>query len=813
MARAMYAYVVFFTLLVVANCKLNCKPGTGYYATKQVVTESLLCEKSVVTQSACEARIRRLTHSAETIVNEVDSPQYPYGCVYFRSERRGIFNKYKSNTKCSTNHPCVCDDVCSPCHRNQYSDGGDTQCFECPRDKPYSLPRSEHCTKNPYNVFCEEGEGLLQEGKIYDRREGYCEDILTMKQCKALSGQLHRTFASGHYVRGPHGCSMHGDNFYFNEVHTVDQCSKEFPCKCSKRSCGVCPDGSHPEQHPAFGYECKECPKNYFSIGGKTCQPCEDGKNTAGKMGQSHCLGVTAEVKKMFDQIQAGLEKQKEITNDLSLKSSRLWQKEQIRLDHDKMMERRKSRDAAMESSSCKHDQMSETIIFPAVEVSEEIEKLESTTCLNTNRDEMLASVCSFTSDLDDIFQTESIELSAKSFFPNICCKERRASKLLVCSDPEGKIKRENIVPFALSQGGEYSPHNLYAEVTDSIKYNGYLHNGMKSLIDSLQFDEEIKGYIDRVFKDVSLCGPRLLDDPDSEAKLCQLLLPYKHTMHRFLQLIRHGIYNDSKGNHLRQALPNKVFLETVERSMVQRGKASGRLGKLDVQSMLNMKPLKNPGEKKCAGGSQFVSSELNKMKRNFCDGYSHVDLKDKRIKNVALHFLREEDIVSNNREMERLIENFRFQVVDTSCPSPLLTAKSISIQAVRADPLQEEKVWVAIAKLDSESDDGYLQSELPFCQQKDYLIGAKIQIKLYVDESNCCNGMRDYDECMRLHDTVLVKNTVQRKLKCSGRLREKIDGDGRHYVKTIDVTGTKFQVNGRIIKRRRLLQGRFGRC
>ena len=52
------------------------------------------------------------------------------------------------------------------------------------------------------------------------------------------------------------------------------------------------------------------------------------------------------------------LNKQKEVTNDLSVKSLRLWQKEQIRLNHDKMMESRKSRDAAREGESCEHDQM-----------------------------------------------------------------------------------------------------------------------------------------------------------------------------------------------------------------------------------------------------------------------------------------------------------------------------------------------------------------------------------------------------------------------------------------------------------------------
>eukprot|EP00944_MAST-04C_sp_MAST-4C-sp1_P013671 g13671.t1 len=785
----MFTCVVFFTFVVVANSKMNCKPGTGYRG-KGDIEEFWVgsCPVPVTTQSACESRIRMMI--PEAIVEEVDSSEYSYGCVYFKEEMRAIFNKNKESKKtCTGDLPCICDYLCLSCHRNQYSDGGDTQCFECPKDKPYSFPRStsNKCRKNLYNLVCKEGQGLLQESVVYDRRDGYCEDLLTEEQCKGISDKLYREFKSIESILTPHGCYMNknGNNFWFNKQATGNKCSKESPCKCAKRKCGICSDGSHAVKHPVYGYECKKCPVNYYSTGGQKCKPCEDGTTTSGRTGQTYCGGVSDHVRKKFDAIQAMLNKQKEVTNDLSVKSLRLWQKEQIRLNHDKMMESRKRQDAVSEGMSCTRDQMHGTVIFPALEVSEEIEKLEDTTCLSSNRDELLGAVCDFTSNLDEIFETESIKLSAKSFFPNICCKERSDSKLHECSDPEGKIKRENIVPFALSQGGQYNQHNLYAEVTDSIKYNGYLHKGITSLIASLKLAPEIKTYVDSVFKGVSLCGPRHVKFPHDEKPLCQLFLPYRHTMNRFLEVVRNGIELGK--------VSNNVFLQTVEHSMLQRGKASGRLGKVDVQSMLNMKPLKNAGEKKCTGGSQFVSSELKKMKKAYCNGYKHVDLQDKRIKNIALHFLKDKDVVPDNREMERLVEKFRYQVVDTSCPAPLLSANSISIQSVKADPLKEEKVWVAIAKLDSQSDDGYLQSQLPFCEQKDYLIGAKIEIKLYDDESNCCNGMRDYDECMQLHDTVLIDGVVKKELKCSGRLPEIKDGDGRHFIKTIDVTGTQF--------------------
>ena len=76
--------------------------------------------------------------------------------------------------------------------------------------------------------------------------------------------------------------------------------------------------------------------------------------------------------------------------------------------------------------------------------------------------------------DLDNLFQIQSIDKEAKTFWPNICCKERRDKTLEACEDPNGEINRTNIIPFALSQGGDYSRHNLYVEVTDTIKNNGY---------------------------------------------------------------------------------------------------------------------------------------------------------------------------------------------------------------------------------------------------------------------------------------------------------------------------------------------------
>ena len=47
--------------------------------------------------------------------------------------------------------------------------------------------------------------------------------------------------------------------------------------------------------------------------------------------------------------------------------------------------------------------------------------------------------------------------------------------------------------------------------------------------------------------------------------------------------------------------------------------------------------------------------------------------------------------------------------------------------------------------KFKTKSEDGYLQSELPKCKVKNYLIG-NVKVQAYVDSTNCCDGLRDYE-------------------------------------------------------------------
>jgi hypothetical protein len=845
----------------------------------------------------------------------------------------------------------------------------------------------------------------------------------------------------------------------FKSGQTVNACKPVQPKPCQSGH-EVTGDGI------TIPKECKPCAINHYnnkpSEADVKCEPCKNHLKTKGT-GQSKCIREFSEEYVMWklENIDKIMAEQKEKQNDLSIKNSRLWQKEQIRLQHDKLMQQRKSNDDKKEKESCENELKKGTVIFPAVEISNEVEKIEDTTCIDTNRDELLKSFCSFTSDLDNLFQIQNIDEEAKTFWPNICCKERRDITLEACADSNGKIERTNIIPFALSQGGNYSRHNLYVEVTETIKKEGYLHKGMIDLLNSLkQVDAKHKESaitaVNSFFNEVSLCGPRIIDAPDDKdnRKLCQLFVPYHHTMKRFYSAIevffheplhmqgakiaqtsivpnldgasnsfiqtnskidvklaatncackgtmvisglkqagddcgKHGYgYNwcwtvgnecgpsdsnnwkkctpavtiaaqvnkpsetkapncackdtagginvgDDCGKHgygynwcytvddkcgpddstnwkkceidhaatemaqnteeiktkaaesqskltntglskddvksmiaeatvslkselqtertllqnskiqiaalqsksaslenklrsngptmeniveehintlkseINTELTDAVTDDSVKKQLVQRQKH--RLGKhktasiKSIGSIMQLKPKFKSKNETCTGGNDlFGPTELASMKNSHCIGYKHLDLSSREIKNVAIHYLHNElseTMLNNSKYMNTLATALRYDVQDTSCPSKLFEAKDISIQQVNMDTLGNKKEWVAVVNLNTKDTNGYLQSELPYCKARGYLIAAKAQIKAYVDDDGCCDGVKDYNKCKVKDDG-----------KCKQKLIELKDQRDKPYSKDVILTGTNYMVKDTSMmdrrRRRRLLQ------
>merc|ERR1711871_1380356 len=471
---------------------------------------------------------------------------------------------------------------------------------------------------------------------------------------------------------------------------------------------------------------------------------------------------------------------------------------------HDDMMVKRKERDNMKERDFCKEEEEDGTVVFPAIDVPNEVEDIEDTTCIDTNRDELLKAFCSFRYDLDDLFKMQGRKETAESFFPNICCKERRDTKLEVCEDPSGRISREYIIPFALSQGGHYSRHNLYAEVSDALKKDGYLHKGMLDILKHMprsKARDRLQAQMNGFFGELSLCGPRVIDEPgtNGERQLCQLFVPYGHVLKHF--------YNELK--RLPLSTSRSQFLELNERRL---GKGMmDRQGKVGTASQITRQlgqtiQMKNkPSVKQqCKAGpkfSKFAKDEGSKSEHevkhgDFCKGVNHVDLMTPTIKNVALYYLKE-DIGKSDVDMLALQDDLRFEVIDKTCPSKLFDADDISIQQVAMNADGTIKDWAAVIKLNAD-EDGYLKSEMPKCQDAEYMPRAEVTVKVFEDKNGfkCCQGSKDVTKCDK-----------------SCRIPE-FRPRGKQMKKEVTVTGTVYEVKDTVSRRRRLLQrGRRGNC
>ena len=591
-----------------------------------------------------------------------------------------------------------------------------------------------------------------------------------------------------------------------------------------QRSCKLCAIGTFNDQEGQSNVDsCKQCGTGKFNSkrGQAKCLECPVGTIVTGD--HSRCIdeGISKSVKNL----QLALANQKEKMDDVSNKNSRLWQIETIRSNYDAIMQERKAKDNKDEKDACEAESQAGTIVFPAIEIENEIEKNEDTTCIDTNREELLKSFCSFTSDLDKLFKIQGISKKAKTFWPNLCCKERKDKTLKVCEDPTNTIKRENIVPFALSQGGDYSQHTLYSEVKESIKEEGYLHAGMKKLIDSLPAVSgskkvELTKLTNSFFHDVSLCGPRIVDAPDAKdrKKLCQLFIPYQHSMAQFYRLIE---------SLFTQPLPTQSsMLETMESSFRKRQSRVEKAKRPTMQTLMMSKPALASGsnDKACKvtpGNGMLITHELKEKKRVYCKGYNHLDLSNANVKNIAVHYL-ENDIVPRHLEkdkwMNALNSILRYQVTDTSCPfRPLFHPKDISIQQVAMNVPGSQNRWAAVVNLNTKDEDGYLQSELPECERKDYLIGAKVKVTAFIDEKNCCEGEPNYEKCMKLQEFTRCANgkpkcfEPEKQLKCAGKLKPLVMKEGKH-TKMIELIGTKYFVTSGN-RRRRLLQSGQSSC
>ena len=224
----------------------------------------------------------------------------------------------------------------------------------------------------------------------------------------------------------------------------------------------------------------------------------------------------------------------------------------------------------------------------------------------------------------------------------------------------------------------------------------------------------------------------------------------------------------------LKAQLVNRKYIASHKNKKIQ------RIGSVMKTKSKDSKLHKNVTT--CTGGTKWTSTKLVEKKKIFCKGSNRLDVSNRNVKNVAIYYLK--DQISSRYTEKHMIsvkQKIRYDVVDTSCPSKLFDAKDISIQQIAMDTLGKEKEWVAVVHLNTEDSKGYLQSELPYCKVRKYLIGADVKVKAYIDNENCCDGLRDYHKCIDAG--------------CEKKLIPMNDVKNRHFSRDVQLIGSDYTI------------------
>ena len=279
------------------------------------------------------------------------------------------------------------------------------------------------------------------------------------------------------------------------------------------------------------------------------------------------------EIMKVVDTSKTKADEVHAAANGQHAKLKRMWASEDVRIKYEKLRASRVKDDALANQNDCANEKAKLMTVFSTVALKEEVDE---NTCINRNRDELIEAFCNFRSDFDTVLEQRGLN-NSKHYWPNICCKDvepktfdcncyleryedlrtaygsdckkarehwknhgEKEGRDPSCKDPcrHPGIMREKIVPFALTQGGPITFGNLYGEVKDVLKKDGYLHKGMINVlkdIGSTGKSKELSKTINAMFDEASLCGPRTFRSPQKEeSMMCQLFYPYKHMLSMF---------------------------------------------------------------------------------------------------------------------------------------------------------------------------------------------------------------------------------------------------------------------------------------
>jgi hypothetical protein len=581
-------------------------------------------------------------------------------------------------------------------------------------------------------------------------------------------------------------------------------------CQCT--TCDKCPAGTT-RITSGTKNSCKPCPSNYYTSDGITCKQCTGGKTSP--PGSPKCYDID----KMLQNVRSLNEQQGDIIKSIALsdaKSNEVKQKAngliaKLSLDWatqdiiNEAQERRNQLSQLPEYNVQQHcaqekQRLAYGVLRTGIIVQSDSE-IDGKYCLNQNRNRLISSFCNFRPRFIKLLKEKLYPrlpsyptYTGRDLWPNICCKKDNFENLKTCNDPSGNVPRSHIVPFALAQGGNLTVANLYGEIVDILKKDGYLQQGMSKAVDGIKNGDKLKDKLNNMFETTLLCGPREFGLPTNEAiRLCELFYPYEHMLGTYydevnlllepLQRRRRrqmlGVWSgisssftalmssvsafvfgdaDESGNNdqlnvIRKLEEKMDMLEKKDaisqssiKTLKQQANKTNTFLAILKQNKRRKRRLGSASDALCPLVTMSDVSEYEKDIDTFCTGYAHIDLSHAgTIVNLAI--MTPWDIPP--KLIPELREKARYEISD-DCPTPMFTANDISLQNIEAKDL-------FVIQLDTISPNGYLKKELPQCGAannialKPHIPKTTIDVKIWRDHEGCCKDTKDYNTCKEM--------------------------------------------------------------
>ncbi len=621
---------------------------------------------------------------------------------------------------------------------------------------------------------------------------------------------------------------------YYSPGGTGIACKK---CKSGKynnqtgslsiNDCMTCIPGTYSSKD---GSKCIDCAANHYTTDGITCTPCDDEKVSPPRSTKpTDCKDLTkmlTRIGNIFDQ-QGGIIKAIALSN---AKSNEVKQKAnglvaKLSLDwatQDVINEAQKLRNqlATLPEYNVKHhceqekQRLAYGVLRAGVIVPSDAE-IDDKYCLNENRNRLISSFCNFRPRFIKLLQEKLYprlpslpKYTGRDLWPNICCKKDNFQNLKTCNDPSGKVPRSHIVPFALAQGGNLTVENLYGEIVDILKLNGYLQQGMNKAVNGIKDGDKIQQKVNNLFETTLLCGPREFGLPTNEAiRLCELFYPYEHMLGTYydevnvlldiLQRRRRrrmlGVWsgitnlissasafvfgggdeadNNDQADMIRKlqdememlkkkdAVSRKKIMHLEKKDAVLE-KKDAVLEKKDaiIQKQANktntfLSTLKRNGVSKRRLGSTsdalcpFVTmSDVSEYEKDIDTFCTGYAHIDLNYPGTVINLAIMTPWDIPPKMIPELREKARYEISD-DCPTPMFTANDISLQNIDGTDL-------FVVQLDATSHNGYLRKELPQCGAannavlKPHIPKTTIDVKIWRDHEDCCKDTKDYRVC-----------------------------------------------------------------